>query len=151
MGLHQRGEGKGKLSFVGGKVADKSEFIHETPEESIQREIFEETNLKPQSIVHQADIYYRYPPIFEKDSELMKVYRIDSFEGDEKENPDEFKLTWVKIYNLPHDKMWPSDELWLPKLLENPQLFYRIEFSYDEKRQLISEKYTSLGLSKKVL
>lgn len=151
MGLHQRGEGKGKLSFVGGKVADKPEFAYETPEESVQREIFEETHLKPQSIVHQADIYYYYPPIYEKDSEIMKVYRIDSFQGDEKEDPDELKLTWITINNLPHNQMWPSDRLWLPRLLEKPELFHTVEFVYDEKRKLISEKYSTLGLPKKVL
>lgn len=151
MGLHQRGEGKGKLSFVGGKVADKLEFTNETPEDSVQREIFEETHIQPLSLIHQADIQYRYPSAHDKSSEVMKVYRVDHYQGEEREDPAEFRLTWVKINDLPHNKMWSSDRLWLPKLLAEPNKFHKIEFTYDLEKQLKSEKYATLGVPTKIL
>ncbi len=140
MGYHQRGEGKGKLNFIGGKVADKPEFAHETPEENVRREILEETGLVPTGLSHCADIFYLYPDSAQEKSEEMKVFKIEGYTGTETEDPDELKLQWVKIDALPFDQMWESDKLWLPKVLARKS-FQRIEFYYDDDGRLVDEKY----------
>ncbi len=140
MGYHQRGEGKGKLNFIGGKVADKPEFAFETPEESIRREIGEESGLIPITLLHSADIFYYHAPAFKEQDEVMKVYKIQEYSGTEKENPHEFKLTWVSIDSLPFDQMWESDKLWLPKVLENKE-YQNIAFYYDANNRLVDSKY----------
>jgi 8-oxo-dGTP diphosphatase len=136
MGYHQRGEGKGKLNFIGGKVADKPEFANETPEESVRREVMEESGLAPLSLAHCADIIYNYPAPLEHKSELMKVYWVESYSGKEKENSEEFKLIWVDKNNLPFDRMWESDKLWLPKVLGSTS-YQRIDFYFDTEGTLI--------------
>lgn len=138
MGYHQRGEGKGKLNFIGGKVADKPEFADETPEESVRREIREETGLVPLKLTHCADIYYRYPEPLTERSEVMKVFRVGAYEGSERENPEEFKLTWIERDNLPLDAMWESDRLWLPRVLDANGEYVKIEFHYDTEGRLVT-------------
>lgn len=140
MGYHQRGEGKGKLNFIGGKVADKPEFAHETPEENVRREILEETGLVPTGLTHCADIFYLYPESAEAKSEEMKVFKIDGYTGIQTEDPDELKLKWINVDALPFDQMWESDRIWLPKVLESAS-FQRIEFHYDNEGRLIDSKF----------
>lgn len=141
MGQHQRGEGKGKLSFVGGKVADKPEFKDETPDQSVLREIKEEAGIIPDSIIHQADIVFDHSTDKDKEDELMKVYRIDTYKGQESENPEEFQLIWVKTDKLPLDRMWPSDRLWLPKLLANQDSFHKMTFRYSSVGDIELEQH----------
>lgn len=137
MGYHQRGEGKGKLNFIGGKVADKPEFARETPEESVRREIFEESGLTAISLAHCADIFYQFPDSLQEREEVMKVYKVNAYTGTLKENPEEFLLKWVKIDCLPLDEMWESDRRWLPLLLKEDYNFQKIYFRHDSKGALI--------------
>ena len=130
MGLHQRGEGKGLLSFVGGKVADKPEFHDETPDQSILREIAEEASITPTTLVHQADIFFDHSHDNSKEDEMMHVYRVDSYKGKVAENPEEFQLIWFATDHPPLATMWPSDRIWLPLLLDNENVFHTITFCY---------------------
>lgn len=136
MGYHQRGVGKGKLNFIGGKVGDTPQHAEESPLESIKREIREEAGLMTQTLRHCADITYVFPETLAERNELMKVYWVTEYSGEIVENPEELTLTWIPVNKVPLDEMWASDAIWLPEVLSNPTKFHHMTFHHDDSGAL---------------
>ena len=128
LGLKKRGFGLGKLNGVGGKL-EKDETI----DECVVRETFEEIGVHVTEMEHMADIvfddlYYKGVP----ERNIMHVYIGTKWTGKPAET-DEIKPEWVPISNIPYNKMWCDDSIWLPEILRGRHI--NAWFHFNEKNE----------------
>jgi 8-oxo-dGTP diphosphatase len=105
---------------IGGKFEE-----HESPEDCVLREVYEETGLTLSS--------WRYCGIItficdDHETEFMHLYSSDSFSG-ELQECDEGVLQWIpidKIYDLP---IWAGDKIFL-KLMQQKRDFFSLKVIY---------------------
>ena len=120
---------KDKWIGVGGHLEDD-----ESPEECIQREIYEETGyeIPLESLEYRAVITF----VSQKgDYELMNLFTAKAPDHEPKEC-DEGKLEWVKkdrVYDL---NLWEGDKIFLRKLDESRD-FFSMKLVYDKEDNLI--------------
>lgn len=109
LGLKKRGFGVGRWNGFGGKVQ-----AGETVDECVKREVFEEAGVGIKNPVKVGIIEFT----FQNSPEILEVhiYRAEKFSGEPAES-DEMKPKWFQIDEIPFDKMWSCDKLWLPLLL----------------------------------
>lgn len=107
----RRGLGAGWFNGPGGKLEDG-----ETPRACAVRETREEVGL----VVDPADLEKAAELAFHLDGEthtFCHVYRATTVEGRPRDTP-EARPSWVPIDDVPYDRMWEDDRLWLPGVLE---------------------------------
>lgn len=120
---------KDKWIGVGGHLED-----NESPEECIQREIFEETGYE----IPLYEIEYRAVVTFVTDNgdyEMMNLFTAKAPEDEPKEC-DEGVFEWVpkdKIYDL---NLWEGDKIFLKKLEEGSS-FFSLKVVYDTEGKLL--------------
>lgn len=109
LGLKKRGFTMGVWNGFGGKVQSS-----ETIDECVKREVFEEAGVEIEDPVKVGIIEFE----FQNSREILEVhiYRAEKFSGEPAES-DEMKPKWFQINEIPFDKMWSCDKLWLPLLL----------------------------------
>lgn len=119
---------KDKWIGVGGHFEDK-----ESPEDCIQREIFEETGFD----IPKEEISYRAIVTFISDRgdyELMSLFTAMAPDAPPKEC-DEGKLEWVRKRDIYKLNLWEGDKIFL-KLLEESRDFFSLKLSYDKEDKL---------------
>ncbi|AGB30395.1 NUDIX hydrolase [Natrinema pellirubrum DSM 15624] len=105
----RRGLGEGWYNGPGGKCEPG-----ETPRECAVRETEEEVGLEVTDLEKAGEL------TFLLDGEahtFCHVYRSRSFEG-EPTSSEEAYPEWVPVDDVPYDRMWDDDHLWLPGVLE---------------------------------
>lgn len=124
----KRGLGAGKINVPGGHI-EKGE----TPIDAAIRETKEEVNLDIENLKLVGFLYFVF-----SDGLTMKghVFITNSFYGEPTES-DEAKPFWHAINNLPYDKMWKDDEIWIPEMLKGR--FFRGYFEFDDDTMLKRE------------
>jgi len=126
-----RGFGKGKWNGPGGKVEP-----NETIEESVKREVLEETGLRIKDMEKRAVLEYLF-----KNNESWNmechIFVCSDYEGKE-EDKGEGELKWFEKDGLPLQEMWDDDKFWLKDVLDGSKR--RMRFLFDEKNNLISYK-----------
>lgn len=125
----RRGFGAGKWNGPGGKLAPG-----ETIEQSVKREIKEETGLAIDNFKKMAELEF----FFENKEDwhtITHVYLTNFFSGELKAS-DEGELKWFKLVEIPYDKMWEDDPHWLPKVLAGE--FVKMKFYFDQAGKLLS-------------
>ncbi len=129
-----RGFGKGKWNGPGGKAE-----LGETIEESVHREVFEETGLILNKIKQIA--YFEY--IFEEKQDWnMEAYAFSCYDYSGKpEDRGEGELKWFKVNDVPLDKMWEDDKIWFKKTLSGGP-FAKMRFYFNKEGKLL--KYHNL-------
>lgn len=100
--LNNRGVSKGNWNFPGGKM-DPSETI----EECVKREVLEETGLSITNPIYIGKLRFFNPDW------AVNVFRATEFTGQVTET-EEGRLSWMDVGNLPFDKMWAADRIWVP-------------------------------------
>ena len=122
--IHKKtGLGAGKINAPGGRI-EKGE----TPEEAAVRECIEEIGLTPLNIKRGAELSF----IFKDGYSLFGyVFFTDSYEGSLIET-DEAKPFFCSLDNIPYDKMWEDDILWLPDALAGNYVTGRFIFDSDK-------------------
>jgi len=126
--LKKRGFGQGKWNGPGGKTEPG-----ETPEESVKREVREETGIAIKSLKKMGELEF----IFNKKEEwnnYCHVFVCDEFEGKPKDR-GEGKLQWFKQEELPFDRMWADDQHWLPDVLDGK--YVKKRFYFDQAGNLL--------------
>ena len=121
LAMKKRGFGMGKWNGVGGKVEQG-----ETIEESARREAKEEIGISPNNMEKTAEISFYWPnnPAWDQ---MVHIYFSDNWTGEPVES-EEMNPLWFKVSEIPFDKMWADDILWLPRALENKLLRATFKF-----------------------
>jgi 8-oxo-dGTP diphosphatase/2-hydroxy-dATP diphosphatase len=127
LGLKKRGFGEGRWNGYGGKVAPG-----ETTEESLVREMQEESGLTPTKFEKRAVMYFEFkggPDIIE-----VNLFFIDEYEGELIET-EEMKPKWFDVNNLPWGDMWNDDPIWYPLFLDGKK--FEANFLFDGQEKVI--------------
>ena len=104
----KRGLGGGKVNGPGGKV-DPGETIMDCA----RRECREELGIE----VHGLEVFGEHRFQFTNGYSIhCWVYRAAGFDGEPVETPEAVPL-WRRIEDIPYDRMWEDDRIWLPLLI----------------------------------
>lgn len=122
-----KGFGRGKWNGPGGKLE-----TGETIEQSVIREIKEETGLEVKNLKKTGELEFIFRGK-EDWNQMVHVFITDEFSG-EINSSDEGELKWFKIEQLPYDKMWEDDRHWLPRVLAGE--FVKMRFYFDGQGKL---------------
>jgi len=122
------GLGAGKVNAPGGRVE-----LAEMPIEAAVREVQEETGLTPLNLKEVGQLSFIF-----KDGYSLKgiVYFADDCTGDMVET-DEADPFWQAVDEIPYNKMWADDELWLPLAISGK--YIKGHFIFDGDKMLSQE------------
>ncbi|MFU8867755.1 8-oxo-dGTP diphosphatase [Natronococcus sp.] len=107
----RRGLGEGWYNGPGGKLEGE-----ETPRECAVRETDEEVGLE----IDPADLEKAGELDFRLDGDrhtFCHVFRTRQFAGEPRPS-EEARPEWFALEDVPYDRMWEDDRLWLPAVLE---------------------------------
>ena len=135
LAMKKRGFGVGNWNGTGGKLKEG-----ETLKQAAFREAKEEIGVAILSLNKMAILDFYFPKVpKEKDwDQQVHVFLVDKWEGKPSES-EEMKPQWFKKKSLPLTKMWESDSLWLPKVLQEEKKL-RGKLIYDEDQKLIDHQ-----------
>lgn len=122
--MKKRGFGVGKWNGYGGKLdAD------ETIEQCAIRELEEESGIVTTDVSRRGYIVFK---MLELNQMLrVHVYETWKFTGEGVET-EEMRPQWYKESEIPYEKMWLDDKLWLPSVLEGKSILARFEFEDED-------------------
>ena len=122
----KRGLGKGKVNAPGGRLEPG-----ETWEQAAFRETKEETGLTVSSLTPSADLKFQFTNGY---SLAARVFLARGWNGIL--TPcDEADPFWHPADDLPWQKMWADDALWLPLVLEGQWVDAHFVFDNEEMRE----------------
>jgi ADP-ribose pyrophosphatase len=98
----------------------------ETPEDCAQREMLEETGLKPLKLDKRGVVYF-FSDLYE--DEEMHLFTCPAFSGTLHEC-DEGVLEWVDKAKVPFLPLWEGDRIFL-RLLAQDAPFFRLKLRYE--------------------
>lgn len=129
----QSGHGQGLINGPGGKLEPM-----ETIYECAQRELLEEVGVRAEQLRLGARI--RFVDL-QGPQWLGFVFTATRFEGSPTATPEAIPA-WHSIQAIPWAQMWPSDRLWLPKVLAAEQVDANLLFKADE---LLHQQVLTIG------
>jgi 8-oxo-dGTP diphosphatase len=132
LGMKLKGFGSGKYNGFGGKL-----HTDETKKAAARRELEEESGLmvSESDLEECAVIDFEFPFRHEFD-QRVHVYFTSKWKGTPKKT-EEMDPEWFDIDDVPYGKMWDSDKLWLPVLLEGKK--FRAKFTWKEDNETVDE------------
>lgn len=130
LGMKKRGFGAGRWNGIGGKIDP-----NETVEQALVRECQEEIGVKPISYIKVA--YHNFINDFAIKSwnQQVHVYFCDAWDGVPIET-EEMVPRWFRICDIPYKIMWPSDQMWLPLILEGKKI--KTDFNFDKHDEILT-------------
>lgn len=120
--LKKRGLGAGKINGPGGRLDDG-----ESPKECAIREVEEELLVTPTGVRKVGELRFQF---VEGLSIHGYVFRADDCVGEPQET-DEAVPMWTPVDEIPFDRMWADDRLWVPLMLEERPFDGRFLFDGD--------------------
>lgn len=116
----KRGLGAGKINVPGGHIEEG-----ESPYNAAVRETKEEVDLDVDNLTLMGYLFFKF-----QDGLTMKgwVYFTNNYSGKaiESEEADPF---WCNMSQIPYEKMWEDDIVWIPEVLKGR--FFRGYFEFD--------------------
>lgn len=139
LAMKKRSLGAGKYNCYGGKK-DHGETI----EEAAVRELFEESKVKAniQSLKKVGELSFTFPEMPKEKGwdQVVHVYVVDSWDGEPTETEEMHAPEWFSVNQIPYDKMWEADTIWMPEVLKGK--FVEAQFIYGAEQNLIDKKLT---------
>ena len=132
----KRGLGAGKVNGPGGKVDPG-----ETVEQCAIRECREELGIEVSELEQLGEHRFQFTNGY---SIHCWVYRSAGFSGTPVETP-EAKPLWRPVNDIPFERMWEDDRIWLPLLLKGQA--FRANWIFDEDSMLDHELELLPGLT----
>lgn len=136
LSIKKRGFAVGVLNGVGGKLEP-----NETADDALIRETQEEIGVTPTQFEKVAilhfDSYYKDEKVFYP----CNVYIVTKWIGEPTES-EEVKPVWFDERELPFEKMFSDDKLWLERILSGEKL--ECFFKFDKNGNLLNYKINKL-------
>ena len=133
LAMKKRGFGVGKWNAVGGKIdfekGDKNVI------DAAIRETEEEIGVQVKELEKVAILNFTFPYNRAWD-QTVHVFLAQNWEKEPVES-EEMAPRWFKIHEIPYDKMWDDDKVWLPNILEGKKL--KADFIFKEGEVLSSQ------------
>ncbi len=123
LAMKKRGFGAGKWNGYGGKI-----YESESVEDSLIREVKEESNLDLISYEKRGEIEFHYNDYVIH----MIIFEGTQWQG-EPEETEEMSPKWYTVDSLPFPEMWPDDMHWFPHFLSRNSFSGKVEFSDDHQ------------------
>jgi len=120
LGMKKRGFGEGRWNGFGGKLQEGETLI-----EGAKREMLEESGLVAEVLEEVGSIEFD----FLDNNKYLDVhfFNVLKYSGEPVET-EEMRPEWFDVNDIPFDKMWPDDNLWMPLYLEGKKFKGRILF-----------------------
>lgn len=136
----KRGHGEGKLNGVGGKLEK-----WETVIQAMIRETQEEIGVTPLDYTEVATIDCLLSYKGEESIESMYVFIAKDYIGEVSES-EEMRPMWFDLNNIPYNRMWDGDVLWLKHVLAGKKIKANLTFNIDNslkdyKIDIIGDSY----------
>lgn len=116
----KRGLGKGKINAPGGRI-EAGETIYE----AAIRETIEEVGVTPSGLRHAGELTFAFVDGYSLHCSVLVASGGDG-EPTETDEADPF---WCAESEIPFDRMWTDDRLWIPLMLEGS--FFVGKFIFD--------------------
>lgn len=121
----KRGLGQGKVNAPGGRLDPG-----ESPEDCAVRETMEELHVKPLNPVNRGRLRFQFTDGYALE---CWVFSATEHEGTATET-DEAVPRWTPVDQIPYERMWADDVLWLPHMLSGHDI--EGTFLFDGDRML---------------
>jgi len=118
----KRGLGAGKINGPGGRIDPG-----ETPHQCAIREVREELLVTPTGVTPEGQLFFQFADGF---SIHGYVFRATGCLGTPRET-DEAVPHWVPLGEIPYERMWADDHVWLPQMLAGRKFIGRFLFDGD--------------------
>jgi hypothetical protein len=137
LGMKLKGFGAGKYNGFGGKFDSSSgdKTIRDTAIRELEEESMLNANVSDLEYVGLIDFDFPAKPSF---NQRVRVYFLRDWDN-ESEQTEEMRPEWFDIIAVPYAKMWDSDKLWLPSLLEGKKFYAK--FIWKEDNESVAEYY----------
>lgn len=129
----KRGFGVGKYNGIGGKLEPG-----ETVTQAMIRETQEEIIVTPTHYKKCGEVQFDQYIKGEHTVICVHVFAADDFTGEPQET-EEMRPVWFDIDQVPFAQMYPTDQAWLPIILEN-RGYFEAAFKFDLENNLIDQK-----------
>jgi len=127
LAMKKRGFAAGKWNGVGGKPEPKDKNIKATA----KRETFEEITVTPRKLKKVAVLNFYFEIRTDWNQQVI-VFLTHDWSGNPTET-EEMAPAWFNLNEIPYDKMWNDDILWLPKVLNGKIVEGNFLFDEDQK------------------
>jgi len=119
----KRGLGAGKINGPGGRVQPG-----ETPKECAIREVEEELLITARGVERVGTVRFQFVDGYGIEAE---VFTARGFDGTPTET-DEATPLWFDLNELPYDRMWPDDRIWMPLMFAGKKFTGQFIFDGDK-------------------
>ena len=131
LGMKLTGFGSGKYNGFGGKFdslkGDK--IIRDTAVRELREESTLDAEVSNLDYVGLIDFDFPAKSAF---NQRVRIYFLKTWAGNPSQT-EEMAPEWFNMDNIPYSKMWDSDKLWLPSLLEGKKFYAKFVWKDDNE------------------
>jgi 8-oxo-dGTP pyrophosphatase MutT (NUDIX family) len=137
LAMKKKGFGVNKYNGYGGKPDPNKD---KTIKETATRELEEESGLivDVSKLMKVGEIDFYFPESKKQYNQTAHIYIIEECIGVPIET-EEMKPEWFDLDKIPYDKMWDTDQHWMPHILAGQKIFGRFLFCYVDDQEITKE------------
>jgi 8-oxo-dGTP pyrophosphatase MutT (NUDIX family) len=132
LAMKKRGFGEGLWNGYGGKVEREDKDISSSAVRECREEA--EVEIRSPKKVAEIDFFFVDKPEWDQ---RAHVFLVEKWDGEPVET-EEMRPKWFKVDEIPFEKMWVDDVIWLPRILDGESL--KMEFSFKGSDEIVAQK-----------